>query len=73
MSDFIIFNLNRLIETIHIKYNIPKNKLNKLLNCIIIPKYPSFTSIFKIYNDKDNNKFIILHQHKDYYYALKFD
>ena len=76
MSDFILFNLLRLIQNIQDKYKLPKKELNKLINKLSIPLYSSYTDNFKIYyNYKNASKYILLHECKssDYYYALKFD
>ena len=76
MSDFILFNLLRLIQNIQDKYKLPKNELHKLISKLSIPTYSSYTDKFKIYyNHKNASKYILLHECKssDYYYALKFD
>ena len=76
MSDFILFNLFRLVQNIQNKYNLPEKKLNKLIKELSIPNYPSYTAKFKIYyNQQTKSKYILLEESKssDYYYALKFD
>ena len=76
MSDFILYNLLKLMQNIQNKYNLPKKELNKLVKKIIIPNYDSYTAEFKIYyNQKTKSKYILLEESisSDYYYALKFD
>ena len=76
MSDFILFNLLRLVQNIQNKYDFPEKELNKLIKKLTIPKYPSYTAKFKIYyNQQTKSKYILLEESKssDYYYALKFD
>ena len=39
MSDFILFNLLRLVQNIQNKYDLPEKELNKLIKKLNIPKY----------------------------------
>lgn len=76
MSDFILFNLLRLVQNIQNKYDLPEKELNKLIKKLTIPNYSSYTAKFKIYyNQQTKSKYILLDESKssDYYYALKFD
>ena len=72
MDNLIKYNISLTIDNISHKFNIPKSKLNNLLNQINLPKSnETFKYNLPVYKDRLNNKYALLTNiNDDFFYAL---